>query len=407
MLQPGLVLRDNHAGADVHWSTFPVLHHQDLQEESHEPPPPTKRIAKLLRKTDLCKHYQRGHCRFADKCAYAHQAEELMPKPNLTKTRMCIHFLAGCCRSARCSYAHGSEEFSRNTRAAARRNQAFNAPSPGMLRPYEVGDVSIHSQQTPMPVGLSSPELLHQRPEGRQRVKRGNRFLAWQPRSQMAMDGGLANRRQQAANGLEGFIPYVSENMMVAHDSVMRYANSDMRYTSSDIYLRPGLQYRGIDRKAGLSDGQTVSTTSSDGNGYPNDIGAAQFFGDCDGVGNVNGWGFSEAPIAATQTNHTNGADLDALVSRKHRITSRWQSLVSESMGRHSSWKVWLFEWLCSCEHAPQLSPAMELKIANLFLRDSTWAAKFPRLSRQCMERLARHLRSAWEDPDEGDVYSL
>eukprot|EP00420_Gonyaulax_spinifera_P036213 CAMPEP_0197883414 /NCGR_PEP_ID=MMETSP1439-20131203/10249_1 /TAXON_ID=66791 /ORGANISM="Gonyaulax spinifera, Strain CCMP409" /LENGTH=163 /DNA_ID=CAMNT_0043503133 /DNA_START=54 /DNA_END=542 /DNA_ORIENTATION=+ len=70
----------------------------------------TKRMARQLVKTRFCKHFRRGYCRYQDKCAYAHTSEELMPRPNLMKTKICMSFLSGRCSNDECTYAHGLME---------------------------------------------------------------------------------------------------------------------------------------------------------------------------------------------------------------------------------------------------------------------------------------------------------
>lgn len=49
------------------------LRRQLSAEEDH--------IAKCMKKTTLCKQYLQGQCHLGDQCAYAHQADELTPKP--------------------------------------------------------------------------------------------------------------------------------------------------------------------------------------------------------------------------------------------------------------------------------------------------------------------------------------
>jgi len=44
-------------------------------------PPEEDHITKCMKKTTLCKQYLQGQCHLGDQCAYAHQADELMPKP--------------------------------------------------------------------------------------------------------------------------------------------------------------------------------------------------------------------------------------------------------------------------------------------------------------------------------------
>jgi len=122
-----------------------------LQGDSPEPPPPKKRLAKFLKKTSMCKHYQRGHCRFRDKCSYAHEVDELMSKPDLTKTRICVYFLAGCCTNNNCSYAHDLNEVQQSN-AIHTKSQALNAqPRKGnnaefiLPKSMEVTTISTHA----------------------------------------------------------------------------------------------------------------------------------------------------------------------------------------------------------------------------------------------------------------------
>jgi len=85
------------------------------QGESPAPPPAKKRLAKFLKNTEICKHHQRGHCRFGDKCSYAHGTDELMTRPDFAKTRICAYFLAGCCVNDNCFFAHDQEEVQQST----------------------------------------------------------------------------------------------------------------------------------------------------------------------------------------------------------------------------------------------------------------------------------------------------
>jgi len=70
----------------------------------------SKYMARELAKTKFCKHALRGYCRYGESCAYAHTATELMPRPNYTKTKICVKFLSGTCNQQDCSYAHGFHE---------------------------------------------------------------------------------------------------------------------------------------------------------------------------------------------------------------------------------------------------------------------------------------------------------
>ncbi|CAK0834715.1 unnamed protein product [Prorocentrum cordatum] len=75
--------------------------------------PPTSRIsvrkknAHQLFKTDMCKLFQQGVCRHGESCAFAHSADEVRHKPDLTRTSMCRTVLrGGICSDALCSFAH-------------------------------------------------------------------------------------------------------------------------------------------------------------------------------------------------------------------------------------------------------------------------------------------------------------
>jgi len=72
-----------------------------------EPPVAVNRVSKQLVKTSFCKHFMRGYCRYGSNCNYAHQSQELQPKPNLFKTKLCSNFVAGWCANENCTYAHG------------------------------------------------------------------------------------------------------------------------------------------------------------------------------------------------------------------------------------------------------------------------------------------------------------
>ncbi|KFH03382.1 zinc finger (CCCH type) motif-containing protein [Toxoplasma gondii VAND] len=65
-----------------------------------------------LTKTRLCKYItERGSCEAGSACAYAHSEAELVPRPDLRKTKLCYAFLANRCKLGdACSYAHTSQE---------------------------------------------------------------------------------------------------------------------------------------------------------------------------------------------------------------------------------------------------------------------------------------------------------
>jgi len=150
-------------------------------KEALLPPPPTKRVAKQLAKTRLCKHYLRGYCRYEDRCAYAHAEQELMPRPNLVKTKLCASFLQGGCTNPDCSYAHGWSELrpitSSQTSEQQENSQSLDSEGhPGMIELSSGHFVPIgvleqqpqmqqHHQQRPQ-------HLLHQQHQQQQQQSR-------------------------------------------------------------------------------------------------------------------------------------------------------------------------------------------------------------------------------------------
>ncbi|CAE7539666.1 unnamed protein product [Symbiodinium sp. CCMP2456] len=65
---------------------------------------------KHLVKTKLCKHFTKGYCRYEGNCTFAHQLDELVYRPDLTKTKWCARFLSGACNVRNCSFAHSVAE---------------------------------------------------------------------------------------------------------------------------------------------------------------------------------------------------------------------------------------------------------------------------------------------------------
>ncbi|CBZ54591.1 Zinc finger (CCCH type) protein, related [Neospora caninum Liverpool] len=73
-----------------------------------------------LSKTRLCRFVTSGRiCPFGPSCTYAHSDAELVPSPNLTKTKVCWSNMYGrCARGSQCPYAHNEEELRRLPRLA-------------------------------------------------------------------------------------------------------------------------------------------------------------------------------------------------------------------------------------------------------------------------------------------------
>lgn len=64
----------------------------------------------MYHKTKICAFHKRSKCEMGSTCPYAHSEEELLPQPDLVKTRLCYNYFRGRCSDARCRFAHGSQE---------------------------------------------------------------------------------------------------------------------------------------------------------------------------------------------------------------------------------------------------------------------------------------------------------
>mmetsp|Transcript_47222 Transcript_47222/g.137375 ORF Transcript_47222/g.137375 Transcript_47222/m.137375 type:complete len:225 (-) Transcript_47222:87-761(-) len=77
--------------------------------------PPAKKVippecALKFKKTMLCRFFPK--CAKGGECSYAHSMDELRPRPNFTKTRLCTGFFRGRCPLAAddCLFAHGRSD---------------------------------------------------------------------------------------------------------------------------------------------------------------------------------------------------------------------------------------------------------------------------------------------------------
>eukprot|EP00443_Scrippsiella_acuminata_P019102 CAMPEP_0115244536 /NCGR_PEP_ID=MMETSP0270-20121206/40035_1 /TAXON_ID=71861 /ORGANISM="Scrippsiella trochoidea, Strain CCMP3099" /LENGTH=77 /DNA_ID=CAMNT_0002659669 /DNA_START=298 /DNA_END=528 /DNA_ORIENTATION=+ len=66
----------------------------------------------LLSKTKICKYYVKGRCKRGEACSYAHGKEQLLARPDLYRTQLCIDYtVAGACQAGdTCRFAHGAED---------------------------------------------------------------------------------------------------------------------------------------------------------------------------------------------------------------------------------------------------------------------------------------------------------
>jgi hypothetical protein len=69
-------------------------------------------VKSQLSKTAYCKFHAVGRCTKGEQCPYAHDAAEIRPAPDLTKTKLCKAWTHHKCRSSSdlCPFAHGAHE---------------------------------------------------------------------------------------------------------------------------------------------------------------------------------------------------------------------------------------------------------------------------------------------------------
>jgi hypothetical protein len=114
-------------------------------------------------KTAMCRFFAEGTCSKGGACPYAHSPSELMPKPVLTKARLCKELLRSgvCANRDTCVFAHEVTE-------VARSNSFFKSKICQYGAACKVGDHCryAHSSQelrapvlkAPVDFGLESPD---------------------------------------------------------------------------------------------------------------------------------------------------------------------------------------------------------------------------------------------------------
>lgn len=68
-------------------------------------------------KTKLCTFFKKKRCEMGSHCPFAHSQEELMPAPDLAKTKLCYSFFCNNCNDSQCKFAHGYQELRAATQA--------------------------------------------------------------------------------------------------------------------------------------------------------------------------------------------------------------------------------------------------------------------------------------------------
>lgn len=61
-------------------------------------------------KTKMCVFHSQSRCEMGASCPFAHSQDELMPVPDLAKTKLCYNYFCKRCTDPRCKFAHGSQE---------------------------------------------------------------------------------------------------------------------------------------------------------------------------------------------------------------------------------------------------------------------------------------------------------
>lgn len=402
-------------------------------EPAPEPPPPKKRIAKLLKKTSLCKHYMRGNCRFEDKCAYAHQADELSKRPDLAKTRMCVSFLAGSCEKEDCKYAHAFDEVL--TRAKPSPSQkssqasSVSVSSAGTATPSAsrasgsqrhrdlqtpsdtLSQHSMRSLNQPMLQAAFSPQM-HPEP-----TPYASRQAALSPEAilgaylnQAGRNGPPSRSRSEAS--------WHSDQQFEPPSPASRNSRRNQWPINPPAMRQPPVNYEGeLPTASGYMGGPLPLPTAVPQQGPWQ----APENSDDQPMKVPLPMGVVEAPLQQVPQQQWRGFDLAAphppgLRQNPGHLAqqqvgapaaephpgiqpnpgqfAQQQVSVAESL---SSKK--LFEWLRTSEHAETLSPATRNDIVQLFQSDPVWAAKFPGLAARCLN---------WNDADTGEiVYSI
>jgi len=110
----------------AHWEQY-ATHSEEEQEPASKPvilqsPQPSQwsvntvnamlspQFREHFRKTKLCVFNRKNRCEMGASCPFAHSNQELLPAPDLAKTKLCCNFFRGRCFDTRCKFAHGLKE---------------------------------------------------------------------------------------------------------------------------------------------------------------------------------------------------------------------------------------------------------------------------------------------------------
>mmetsp|Transcript_36745 Transcript_36745/g.86146 ORF Transcript_36745/g.86146 Transcript_36745/m.86146 type:complete len:1649 (+) Transcript_36745:170-5116(+) len=101
-------------------------------------------------KTKPCIFNKKNRCELGSACPFAHSEEEMMPAPDLAKTKLCYNFFRGSCEDANCKFAHGFQELRFSHMASYRMSQDMC----GMWDMSEMGYDAFGMDTAGMPEGI-------------------------------------------------------------------------------------------------------------------------------------------------------------------------------------------------------------------------------------------------------------
>eukprot|EP00928_Gymnodinium_smaydae_P021370 TRINITY_DN18327_c1_g1_i1.p1 TRINITY_DN18327_c1_g1~~TRINITY_DN18327_c1_g1_i1.p1 ORF type:complete len:174 (-),score=26.50 TRINITY_DN18327_c1_g1_i1:273-794(-) len=101
----------------------------------------SKDVSEVYMRTRKCRFFGMGICNRGSGCTFAHATEELRPRWNLIRTKMCPTLLRkGSCSVDGCKYAHRAEDRRRMTK---QHRQGLNEVATGQFNPRRLSLCSL------------------------------------------------------------------------------------------------------------------------------------------------------------------------------------------------------------------------------------------------------------------------
>eukprot|EP00928_Gymnodinium_smaydae_P075219 TRINITY_DN5821_c0_g1_i1.p1 TRINITY_DN5821_c0_g1~~TRINITY_DN5821_c0_g1_i1.p1 ORF type:complete len:190 (+),score=30.46 TRINITY_DN5821_c0_g1_i1:70-639(+) len=126
----------------------------DLCSSKSSPPPPS-----IFLKTKECKFFGRGKCTKGTSCPFAHAADEMRIRPNLSRTKMCRRVQSGGkCSDFNCNFAHELQERRRVPRHELPTKDAVADPPQG--HESFVGRPEPESDAVAMPLATKNEQFV-------------------------------------------------------------------------------------------------------------------------------------------------------------------------------------------------------------------------------------------------------